>query len=180
MSSGFNSPGVRVRLPGAPGGKKVRSGKSDWVGSPERSRSSPDCLIAGMRIIQKRGIFLRGNYDSANNMGQSHPAWGGHIRRRGRFPRRAKGVQDPAAPFFRSVLHPSRVLPSFLFGERSSLRRWAFFAFTVAHRSSPSPTVRHRVGYGSATHRHILSSSYTFPIITGENTALPPGFQNLK
>lgn len=48
--------------------------KSDWVGSPERSRSSPDCLIAGMRIIQKRGIFLRGNYVSANNMGQSHPA----------------------------------------------------------------------------------------------------------
>lgn len=66
MSRGFDSPGVWVRLPDAPGGKKVRSGKSDGVGSPERSLSSPDSLIAGMRIILKRGIFLRGNYDSAD------------------------------------------------------------------------------------------------------------------
>ena len=40
--------------------------KSDGVGSPERSPSSPGGVIAGLVIFQKLGIFTRGNYDSAN------------------------------------------------------------------------------------------------------------------
>ena len=67
MSRGFDSPGVRVRLLGAPGGKKVRSGKSDGVGSPERSPSSHDVVIACVVSSQKRGVDMtRGNYDSAD------------------------------------------------------------------------------------------------------------------
>lgn len=61
--------GVRVRLPDAPGGKKVRSGKSDGLGSPERYPSSRDAVIACVVSSQKRGVDMtRGNYDSANYM----------------------------------------------------------------------------------------------------------------
>ena len=87
--------------------RRICAMKSDWVGSPERSRSSPDRLIAGMRIIQKRGIFLRGNYVSANNMGQSHPAWGGHIRRRGHILEEPKGCETPLPLPFTISLVPS-------------------------------------------------------------------------
>ena len=82
--------------------------KSDGVGSPERSLSSPGGVIAGLVIFQKLGIFTRGNYDSADYMGHSHPAFredtsGGG----GDLPRRAKGVQDPNAPpmNFLAALH---------------------------------------------------------------------------
>ena len=75
MSRGFDSPGVRVRLLGAPGGKKVRSGKSDGVGSPERSPSSLDAVIACVVRSQKRGVdSTRGNYVSAVMLdGYRHP-----------------------------------------------------------------------------------------------------------
>ena len=48
------------------------------------------------------------------------------------------------------------------------------------HRSSPSPTVRHLVGYGAAAHRRIISSSYTISAITGENKSSPPWVSKSK
>ena len=67
MSNGFDSLGVRVRLSGAPGWHEdiPKGEQSDAVGSPERSATSPDAVIAGSATFQKRGIFARGTYDSA-------------------------------------------------------------------------------------------------------------------
>lgn len=73
--------------------------KPDGVGSPERSLSSPGGVIAGLVIFQKLGIFTRGNYDSADYKGHSHPAYGRTHQAAGTdLPRRAKGVQDLNAP----------------------------------------------------------------------------------
>lgn len=68
VSEGFDSPGVRVRLPGAPGGKSTSHEweQSDGVGSPERSPSSRDVVIACVVSSQKRGVDMtRGYYVSA-------------------------------------------------------------------------------------------------------------------
>ena len=76
-------------------------------------------------------------------MGQRHPAMGRTHQATGTFPRRAKGVQDPAAPPSDPLLFSHFYL---LQGERLVLRLRAFFAYTVGHsqlpRSPMAPTHR--------------------------------------
>ena len=124
MSRGFDSPGVWVRLPGAPGGKKVRSGKSDGVGSPERSPSSHDVVIACVVSSQKRGVDMtRGNYVSATIRGIRRPH-GQATADNGDFPRSVKRGARPGCPLpFPSLfLHLCASC-----GERPALRLRAFF-----------------------------------------------------
>ena len=77
VSEGFDSPGVRVRLPGAPGGKSTSHEweQSDGVGSPERSPSSRNVVIACVVSSQKRGVDMtRGYYVSAAMCGATKSA----------------------------------------------------------------------------------------------------------